>query len=147
VGALFSVASVGVVTGPASPLSGGPWLALPVAVAVLLSVLAVRRRGPRKGPARARPYAVLEDAERDEARRLYARALWLLRRRGNSQRMPHQGMQEYLAQIAGAGSIDGDAFARITASASAASYDPRPFPGQRVQDAKSALKSLEREGG
>ena len=51
-----------------------------------------------------------------------------------------------LAEVTVEGSIAGDAFARITASASAASYDPRPFPAQRVEEARSALRSMEREG-
>ena len=149
---LFSVASAGVVAGLSGPLGGGSWLALPLAAlavaAVVLVALAVRRLGlRRRNSHEARPYGLLRDAEREAARRVYSRALRLLRRRGNPQRLPHQGMQEYLAEVTSEGSVAGDAFARITASASAASYDPRPFPGQRVEDARSALRGLEREGG
>ena len=132
---------------------GGP-VALPLAALgmTLLAALAVlgALRFRRTGGSAAVPpqlYTSLAGADREEVRRAYREALRLLSRRGLSPKLPHQGVEEYLATLSAGAQRPEEAFTELTALSSRASYDPRPFPQALGVHARTLLQGLKASAG
>ena len=140
---------------PKAPLSGAadlfsqqhaPRVALLASLAsillVALTVIRVARKRQNRGHDPLHQYATLPGNGRNEVRRVYRKALRLLKQKGYPQRQAHQSPEDYLAALRELGIRIPDAFQAISSHTAEALYDPRPFGHPTDREAIERLKEL-----
>ena len=100
-----------------------------------------RRRGQTDS---GQPYTTLPGKEREEMRRVYWKALHLLRRRELPPRPSHQSVGEYEAVVSTTNPEVRDTLRQLTEWVAAAAYDPSPFPEAIPEQAQGLLRDLQR---
>ena len=140
---------------PEAPLSGAaglfsqqhaPRVALLASLAgillIALTVIRVARKRQNRGHDPLHQYATLPGDGRNEVRRVYRKALRLLKRKGYPQQQAHQSPEDYLTALRELGIRIPDAFQAISGYTAEALYDPRPFGDPTAREAIERLKEL-----
>ena len=109
-------------------------------VGVGLAVARRRRGGTRRD--RSADYALLQDGERELARKAYLRALNVLERKGYPQRPSHQGPVGFVASLRSQGLHVPEALETISRRAARVLYDPSPLQGNVAEEMKTHLKAV-----
>ena len=109
---------------------------------VALTVIRVARKHQNRGHDPLHQYATLPGNGRNEVRRVYRKALRLLKRKGYPQRQAHQSPEDYLAVLRELGIRIPDAFQTISSHTAEVLYDPRPFGHPTAREAFERLKEL-----
>ena len=147
IGGFIIDAPAGAVSGLGSILGEMPGAAvMALAVGVLAGLLALPLRWLLRGRHRARgeevrPYSALPGRGREQMRQVYGDALRLLRKRGPP-RLAHQTAHEYQAMVSSERPELGGALLRLTEWATAAAYDPAPFPEAMPEEARRLLREM-----
>ena len=115
-----------------------------LAIILLLALTAIRvaRKRQNRGHDPLHQYATLPGNSRNEMRRVYHKALRLLKRKGYPQRQAHQSPEDYLSVLRELGIQVPDAFQTISSRTTEALYDPRPFSHPTARETIERLKEL-----